>query len=76
MVRGAISEVRGGMSMKLMHNSAIEKKRVLKMSDLHFLCGEVMFLGLFWRRKWWNQFNSCVYKYRILGMYVDYTVLC
>lgn len=60
MVGNAISGVCGRISMQLMHNTAIEMVWIVTMSDFHFLYGEVMFVGVFWRRKWWWQFNSCV----------------
>ncbi len=60
MVEVAISEVRGGISMKIMQNSTRDEMKVLTMSDLQKLCGSVMLLRVFWRRKWWRQFNSCV----------------
>jgi hypothetical protein len=60
MVEVAISEGRGRRTMRLMHNSIFGEMRVLMMSDLQKLCGRVMLSRVFWRRKWWRQFNSCV----------------
>ena len=63
MVMRVISFVHGRISVKVVSNAQQMRVRIMVKNDRRFAGRKVMFMVVFWQRKWWNQFNSCVREY-------------
>ena len=55
--------VHGRITVKMVSNAPQMRVRIMMKNDRRFAGRKVMFMEVFWRRKWWNQFNSCVREY-------------